>query len=75
MIIGKNKKLVGIVKDKDLKMGILIFAFADDEAEEKFIIKLCEAFEKGLIVIGYNAEKKNLFTTPSVVELINKGLI
>jgi hypothetical protein len=75
MIIEKNKKLIGVVKDKDLKMGILIFAFADDEAEEKFITKMCEAFEKGLIVIGYNAEKKNLFTTPSVVELIKKGLI
>jgi hypothetical protein len=36
---------------------------------------MCKAFEKGLRVIGYNAEKKHIFTAPSVVDLIKKGLI
>jgi hypothetical protein len=75
MIVSKNKKTIGKIVDLEGGLSLVMFSLSKDEAEEFLKTKMWEAFEKGMIMIGYDPTRKQIITHPSVVELIKRKMI
>ncbi|HDD71534.1 MAG TPA: hypothetical protein ENF99_00925 [Candidatus Aenigmarchaeota archaeon] len=61
-----DKRLVGVFKDKDLKLAVMILSYSEDPREREFYEKMCEYFERGLIKIGFDPKNQNITTSPPV---------
>lgn len=75
MLVSKDNKIIGKVEDEDTKTVIMMFTKSQDDKENLFKQKFWKAFENGLILIGYNPEKKALVTTPDILKLIKDGSV
>lgn len=67
------EKMIGTLVDNEAKIGIIIFSLNENEAEKIVKEKIFLAFKKGLLMLAWR--NNELVTTPSVNELMEKGLI
>lgn len=67
------KKMIGSLVDEKGKIGIVIFSVSENEAEEIIKEKIFLAFKKGLVMLAWKGDE--LVTVPSIVELMERGLI